>query len=136
MTFNFSKLFKLAHQIAKANRANFASYREAFAASLKAAWKEFKNSSDSPVGQNRQWAFNRYNALKTAQKNARAAYKASKTAENAEAFERAANAVHNFANELCNRCAINGRAIRNLDNWFRTSISGDLYDAEDLIEAA
>ena len=40
MTFNFSKLFKLAHQIAKANRANFASYRDAFAASLKAAWKE------------------------------------------------------------------------------------------------
>lgn len=45
MTFNFSKLFKLAHQIAKANRANFASYRDAFAASLKAAWKEARKPS-------------------------------------------------------------------------------------------
>lgn len=46
MTFNFSKLFKLAHQIAKANRANFASYRDAFAASLKVAWQEARKSND------------------------------------------------------------------------------------------
>lgn len=38
MTINFSKLFKLAHSIAKANRVNFASYRDAFSAALKRAW--------------------------------------------------------------------------------------------------
>lgn len=34
-----SQLFKLAHQIAKANRAAFATYRDAFSAALRRAWQ-------------------------------------------------------------------------------------------------
>ena len=39
MSTNFSTLFKTAHQIAKQNRASFASYREAFRAALITAWQ-------------------------------------------------------------------------------------------------
>lgn len=40
------------------------------------------------------------------------------------------------ASELTNHCGVNGRAIKSLDFWFRTSLRGELYDADDLIEAA
>ena len=36
---NFRTLFKTAHEIAKANRNNFACYRDAFSAALKLAWQ-------------------------------------------------------------------------------------------------
>lgn len=42
---NNSQLFTAAHQIAKANRASFASYREAFSAALKEAWKQCRKPS-------------------------------------------------------------------------------------------
>ena len=134
MTINFSKLFKTAHQIAKTVREKFASYRDAFSAALKAAWEDLRGTSI--VGKTRQWAFNRYNELKAAQKNARAAYKSSRTAATANAFEQASNDLHKFASELTNHCGVNGRAIKSLDFWFRTSLRGQLYDADDLIEAA
>lgn len=40
-----SQLFTIAHQIAKANRSSFASYREAFSAALKEAWKQCRKPS-------------------------------------------------------------------------------------------
>lgn len=135
---NFSKLFKTAHQIAKNIREAFETYRAAFSAALKAAWAEILSprvDESDPVGHTRQWAFDRLNALKAAQKNARAAYKANRNANTESAFESAAQAVRTFAGELCSRCGVAGRAIRNLEFWFRTSLKGNLYDADDVIEA-
>lgn len=45
-----SELFAAAHQIARDNRANFASYREAFSAALKAAWKEARKPAHKDAG--------------------------------------------------------------------------------------
>lgn len=141
MTFNFSKLFKTAHQIAKAIRENFASYRAAFSAALKTAWDELRGAT--MIGKTRQWAFDRYTALRAAQRTLWDEYQASKKSLSAtrraqlvDAYDRAQAAAKSFADELCNRCKINGRAIRNLDFWFRTTLDGRLYDAEDVIEAA
>lgn len=95
------------------------------------------------VGKTRQWAFDRYSSLRATQRKLWDEYQASKKSLSAarraqlvDAYDRAQAAAKSFADELCERCAINGRAIKSLDFWFRTSLSGELYDADDLIEAA
>lgn len=45
-----SELFAAAHQIAKQNRDQFASYREAFSAALNAAWKEARKGAQKDAG--------------------------------------------------------------------------------------
>ena len=40
-----AKLFTYAHKLAKASRQSFASYREAFSAALKEAWKQYRKPS-------------------------------------------------------------------------------------------
>ena len=45
-----SELFAAAHQIARDNRASFSSYREAFSAALKAAWKEARKPAHKDAG--------------------------------------------------------------------------------------
>lgn len=141
MAINFSKLFKAAHSTAKSIRARFASYRDAFAAALKSAWEEVRGVVVI-VGKTRQWAFDRYTALRAAQRKLWDEYQASKKSVSAarraqlvDAYDRAQAAAKSFADELCERCAIGGRAIRNLQFWFQTSLDGTLYDADDVIEA-
>lgn len=133
MSFNFSNLFKAAHKLARATRAYFATYREAFATALKAAWNDLRGFSI--VGKTRQWAFDKYNELKAARNAAREARRANRCAATDKALEDAWNAVTRFSDELCNHCGVNGRAIRNLEFWFRTSLKGILCDADDVIEA-
>lgn len=45
-----SELFAAAHQIARDNRASFSSYREAFSAALKTAWKEARKPARRDAG--------------------------------------------------------------------------------------
>ena len=131
MAINYAHLFRLAHATAKAHRSEFCDYRDAFRWALTQAWIQVRATSKDLAGWTRGQAFAKLNELKAAHHAAWVAYQADRTEQNADAIDAAYNALTAFDSKLRNTRTPRGGFVQ-----FRTSLAGNLYDADDVLVAA
>lgn len=132
MAINYAHLFRLAHATAKAHRAEFYDYRDAFRWALTQAWSQVRANSKDLAGWTRGQAFAKLNELKDARQQAR--YDMAGLGRNAAtlaAYERAAEAVSDFQQRIDNSRTPCGGFVQ-----FRLSLAGNLYDADDVLISA
>ena len=132
MTINYAHLFRLAHATAKAYRAEFCDYHDAFRWALTQAWIQVRANSKDLAGWTRGQAYAKLNELKAARQQARSDMTTrGRTAETLAAYEQAADAVTVFQKRIDNSRTPRGGFVQ-----FRTSWAGNLYDADDVLIAA